>query len=160
MLLAAAGLPSIAPAQQVTEPGRPLAAVIDEYVREGLSSNLGLQAQTFEVERATAALDEARARYFPDVGLAARYSKSDGGRTIELPLGTMLNPVYQTLNDMLMAQGQPPRFPTLQNETIAFLRHHVSVRACLRPQHRGPAPPVQEQEVVDPVSAVAHDPAP
>ena len=121
-MLAAACLPSIAPAQQVTEPGRPLAAVIDEYVREGLTSNLSLQAQTLEVERATAALDEARARYFPDVGLAARYSKSDGGRTIELPLGTMLNPVYQTLNDMLMAQGQPPRFPTLQNETIAFLR--------------------------------------
>jgi outer membrane protein TolC len=34
----------------------------------------------------------------------------------------MLNPVYQTLNEMLMAQGQPPRFPAIQNETIAFLR--------------------------------------
>ena len=110
-----------------TCPGRPraaarLAEVIDEYVREGLVSNLSLEAQTLEVERATAALDEARARYFPDIGLAARYSKSDGGRTIELPLGTMLNPVYQTLNEMLMAQGQPPRFPALQNESIAFLR--------------------------------------
>ncbi len=109
-------------AQEVRSPGRPLAAVIDEYVREGLASNLSLQAQTLEVERATAALDEARARYFPDIGLAARYSKSDGGRTIEIPLGTMLNPVYQTLNEMLMAQGQPPRFPAMQNESIAFLR--------------------------------------
>jgi outer membrane protein TolC len=102
--------------------GRPLAEVIDEYVRDGLASNLSLRAQDLEVERAGAALDEARARYFPDVGLSARYSKSDGGRTIEIPTGTMLNPVYQTLNEMLMAQGQPPRFPAIQNETIAFLR--------------------------------------
>ena len=122
MLLSAVCLPADRTAQQATAPGRPLAAVIDEYVREGLASNLGLQAQTLEVERANAALDEARARYFPEIGLAARYSKSDGGRTIDMPLGTMLNPVYQTLNEMLMAQGQPPRFPAVQNETIAFLR--------------------------------------
>src|ERR1044071_5935477 len=84
--------------------GRPLAAVIDEYVREGLKSNLSLRAQSLEVERAAAALDEARARYFPDIGFAARYSRSEGGRTIELPLGTALNPAYQTLNEMLIAQ--------------------------------------------------------
>ena len=105
-----------------TTASRPLAAVIDEYVREGLKSNLSLKAQSLEVERAEAALDEARARYFPDIGFAARYSRSEGGRTIELPLGTALNPAYQTLNEMLIAQGQAPRFPAVQNETIAFLR--------------------------------------
>jgi Flp pilus assembly protein TadD len=42
---------------------RPLAAVIDDYVREGLQSNLALRAQSLEVERSVAALDEARARY-------------------------------------------------------------------------------------------------
>ncbi len=143
--LVAACLPGAARAQQsgvVPESSRPLAAVIDEYVREGLASNLALKAQTLEVERAGAALDEARARYFPDVGLAARYSKSDGGRTIDLPLGTMLNPVYQTLNEMLMEQGQPPRFPTLQNETIAFLREtEQDTRLTLRMPLVAPAIP-------------------
>jgi outer membrane protein len=113
--------------------GRPVAAVIDDYVREGLASNLSLRAQSLEVERAEAALDAARARYFPETSLEARYSHSEGGRTIELPLGTALNPVYQTLNDMLIAQGQPPRFPAVQNETIAFLREreqdtHIALR--------------------------------
>ena len=122
--------------------GRPLAEVIDGYVHEGLGSNLALRAQSLEVERAEAALDEARARYFPDVGLAARYSKSDGGRTFELPLGTMLNPVYTTLNEMLMAQGQAPRFPTLQNETIAFLREtEQDTRLTLRMPLLAPAIP-------------------
>ena len=106
-------------------PGRPLAAVIEEYVREGLASNLSLRAQSLEVERAEAALDAARARYFPEASFDARYSRSEGGRTIELPLGAALNPVYQTLNDMLVAQGQQPRFPAVQDETIAFLRERV-----------------------------------
>ncbi len=138
-LLAIFAAPSLA---QEAAPGRPLGEVIDGYVREGLASNLALQAQTLEVERAEAALDEARARYFPDVGLAARYSKSDGGRTIDLPLGSLLNPAYQTLNEMLMAQGQPPRFPALQNETIAFLREtEQDTRLTLRMPLIAPAIP-------------------
>src|SRR6185436_14269790 len=123
-------------------PGRPLAEVIDGYVREGLRSNLSLQAQSLEVERAEAALDEARARYFPEAGFAARYSRSDGGRTIDLPLGDTLNPAYQTLNELLIAQGQPPRFPAVQNETIAFLRaEEQDTRLTLRMPLIAPAIP-------------------
>ena len=122
--------------------GRPLAAVIDEYVREGLTSNLSLKAQSLEVERAEAALDAARARYFPEVGFAARYSRSEGGRTIDLPLGDALNPAYQTLNELLIAQGQAPRFPTVQNETIAFLREtEQDTRLTLRVPIIAPAIP-------------------
>jgi outer membrane protein len=118
-----ATLPLVSRAQApAAEPGRPLAAVIDDYVRQGLTSNLSLQSQRLEVERSAAALDEARARYFPEAALAARYSRSEGGRTIELPLGDALNPAYQTLNDLLVQQGQQPQFPVVQNETIAFLR--------------------------------------
>jgi outer membrane protein TolC len=102
--------------------GRPVAAVIDEYVRQGLESNLGLRAQSLEVERSAAALAEARSRYFPELALDARYTRAQGGRTIELPLGQALNPAYQTLNDLLIAQGQQPQFPVVQDETIAFLR--------------------------------------
>jgi len=105
-----------------TGESRPLAAVIDGLVREGLKSNLSLRAQSLEVERAEAALDAARARYFPEAGFAARYSRSEGGRKIELPLGDALNPAYQTLNDLLVQQGQQPQFPVVQNETINFLR--------------------------------------
>jgi outer membrane protein len=121
--LAMAWLAAPASAQDAPgETGRPVAAVIDDYVREGLKSNLALQAQALEVERSTAALAEARARYFPELALDARYTRAQGGRTIELPLGQALNPAYQTLNDLLIAQGQPPRFPVVQDETIAFLR--------------------------------------
>ncbi len=140
-VLFAVGLAPVVQAQDGAA-GRPLAAVIDEYVREGLTSNLSLKAQSLEVERADAALDEARARYFPEVGFAARYSRSEGGRTIELPLGDALNPAYQTLNEMLVAQGQAPRFPVVQNETIAFLREtEQDTRLTLRMPIIAPAIP-------------------
>ncbi len=122
--------------------GRPLSAVIDDYVREGLRSNLSLRAQSLEVERAEAGLDAARARYFPEAAFAARYSWSEGGRTIDLPLGDALNPAYQTLNDLLIAQGQQPQFPVVQNESIAFLREREQdTRVTLRMPLIAPAIP-------------------
>ncbi len=128
-------------AQSVAE-ARPLPAVIDDYVRAGLKSNLGLRVQSLEVERSQAALDAARARYFPELAFAARYTRLEGGRTIELPLGDALNPAYQTLNDLLVAQGQQPRFPLVQNETINFLREREQdTRITLRMPLLAPAIP-------------------
>lgn len=85
-----------------TVAARPLADVVDEYVREGLRANLTLQSQGFDVERAVAALDGARAGYFPSLGLDARYTRSEGGREILLPLSQL--------------------DPTLADQAIPFLR--------------------------------------
>jgi outer membrane protein TolC len=74
------------------------------------------------VQQRLAALDQARARYLPVIDFAARYSVADGGRTIDFPVGDLLNPVYATLDEMLVAQGQPPQFPRVRNESIELLR--------------------------------------
>jgi outer membrane protein TolC len=113
----ALGWAVVAPAQEAS-----FDSVAERYVAEGLRSNLALRSETIEVERATAALAEARARYFPETSIQARYSRADGGRTITLPLGTALNPVYSTLNDMLVAQGRPGAFPAIADESFNFLR--------------------------------------
>ena len=109
---------------------------------------------------AAAALDEARARYFPEAGLAARYTRAEGGRTIELPLGDALNPAYQTLNDLLVAQGQQPQFPVVQDETIAFLREREQdTRITLRMPLLAPAIPaaVRAQRELLGASEYAHE---
>lgn len=108
------GAPSVAASE--------LDRVVDGYVQEALVSNLALRQRSLDVDRARAALAEARAAWKPQVQLAARYSRADGGRTIEIPIGDLLNPVYRTLNDQLVAQGRPPSFPTLENESIELLR--------------------------------------
>jgi outer membrane protein len=160
LLVATIAMTPLVRAQEPAISGdRPLAAVIDDYVRAGLQSNLSLRAQSLEVERSVAALDEARARYFPEVGFEARYSRSEGGRTIELPLGQALNPAYQTLNDLLVAQGQQPQFPVVQDETIAFLREREQdTRITLRMPLVQPAIPaaVRAQRELLGASEYAH----
>lgn len=116
--------------------------VAANYVAEGLRSNLALQSQHLEVEKSAQALAEARARFFPQLSLEARYTRADGGRQIDVPLGTALNPVYSTLNELLVAQGQPARFPQISDTSIPFLRpEEQDTRVVVRQPLYAPAIP-------------------
>lgn len=96
---------------------------LQRVVDEALQANLQLRASGASVQQRLAALEQARARYLPAIDFSARYTVADGGRTIEVPVGDLLNPVYATLDEMLVAQGQPPRFPRVSNQAIEFLRN-------------------------------------
>jgi outer membrane protein TolC len=94
--------------------------VLDSYIAEGLENNLALKQKEYNYEKSLAALQEAKAMFFPDVNLNARYTWADGGRIIELPVGDMLNPVYTSLNYLL----QTDEFPQIENQEFALLREH------------------------------------
>ena len=116
--------------------------VVERYVAEGLRSNLSLQSQALEVERAAQALAAARARFLPEVSLQARYTRAEGGREFSIPLGTALNPVYSTLNELLAAQGQPAQFPQVSDVTVQFLREEEQdTRVVVRQPLYAPAIP-------------------
>lgn len=116
--------------------------VVERYVAEGLRGNLALQGEALEVERAAQALAAARARFLPEVSLQARYSRAEGGREFSIPLGTTLNPVYSTLNDLLAAQGRPAPFPQISDATVQFLREEEQdTRVVVRQPLYAPAIP-------------------
>jgi outer membrane protein TolC len=121
---------------------RPVAAVIDDYVREGLRHNRALQASQLEVERSVALLDAARARFLPEVGIEARYTRAEGGREIELPLGPLVNPIYQSLNELLASAGQPTPFTSIGNPRFPLiLEREQDTRLTLRQALYAPAIP-------------------
>lgn len=121
---------------------RPLGEVLDGYVRDALRSNLSLQSQSLEVERNLALLDAARGRFLPELAFAARYTRAEGGREIDVPLGQMLNPIYSTLNDLLAAQGRTGNFPQVSDQTINFVREREQdTRLTLRQPIYAPAIP-------------------
>lgn len=105
---------------------------LDEYIRIGLENNLALKQKNFMLQKSISSLREAQGMFMPRVNIEARYSRAGGGRLIEIPVGDLMNPVYQTLNDLLESVGQPPLFPTdLPNDYIPFLRekeHETKVR--------------------------------
>ena len=121
---------------------RAVAAVIDDYVREALRSNLSLRAEGLVLERSLAALDAARAHFLPTLAFDARYTRAEGGRQLELPVGTLLNPVYSTLNQLLVARGRPAEFAAIQNQNFNFQREREQdTRVSLRQALYAPAIP-------------------
>ena len=138
-----AALLSTSAAVTVAQPApRPFEQVAREYVSIALGANLALQSQDLAVEQGLAALDAARARYLPEVSLNARYTRAEGGRQIDFPIGALLNPAYQTLNQLLVAQGQAPRFGTLGDQAFAFQRaREQDTRITLRQPLYQPAIP-------------------
>jgi len=100
----------------------PLAVATQQLVAEALQANQGLLAERAVVARRVAELDRARARYLPSLDFQSRYTRADGGRTIEFPLGDLLNPVYAALDAQLVAQGRPPQFPRVANQQFSFVR--------------------------------------
>jgi outer membrane protein len=125
------GVLAAAPTGNKNETGGQL-ALLDKYIEMGLSGNLALQQQRFLLDESLQALREARGMFLPSVSLEARYSRAGGGRIIDIPIGDMVNPVYRTLNQLLMLHGFPGDFPTdIPNESIPFLReteHETKLR--------------------------------
>ncbi len=95
------------------------AGVLEGYVEEGLESNLALRQRNFSLEKSRAALREARGLFFPTVDISARYSRAGGGRTVDFPVGDLVNPIHDALNQLI---GEPA-FPTdVPNMSTPFLR--------------------------------------
>jgi outer membrane protein TolC len=88
--------------------------VLDDYIREAFSQNQGLKQQHFQLDKSLAALREAKGMFYPQVGLTGNYTKASGGRTIDIPVGDMLNPVYTTLNQLTGSQ----QFPQVGNQSF------------------------------------------
>ena len=91
-------------------------SIIDTYISKGLQNNEGLKQQSFLLQSNIHALREARSLFFPTITVSGSYSKADGGRTIDLPLGDLLNPVYTSLNDLTGNQ----KFPMVENQSFLF----------------------------------------
>jgi outer membrane protein TolC len=116
--------------------------VIAALQQQAEASNLALANASLEIERSQAVLDAARARFFPEISLNARYTRASGGRQITIPTGQLLNPAYQTLNELLVANGGTPRFPLLGDESFPLqMPREQDTRLSLRQPLYAPAIP-------------------
>src|SRR6202451_38858 len=103
--------PASAPAISVEE-------AVSGLVADALAANLELDGAGAQAAQRLAALDQARALYLPSLDFSARYTRANGGRTIDFPVGDLLNPVYATLNQITGTS----KFPVVQNQEINFQR--------------------------------------
>ncbi|HEY9044517.1 MAG TPA: TolC family protein, partial [Ohtaekwangia sp.] len=85
--------------------------VLENYVREGLKSNQVLQQKDISWQQAQQSLQIARSYFYPSVTLLGDYTSGEGGRSIAVPIGDLLNPVYTSLNQMTNSDA----FPHVEN---------------------------------------------
>ncbi|MDB5284906.1 MAG: outer membrane protein TolC, partial [Bacteroidota bacterium] len=90
--------------------------VLNNYIKEGIANNEAIHQQNFQLKKSIYALKEATGLFFPSIGLEASYVDSRGGRTIDFPIGDIMNPVYKNLN-AINEQMVPnsPKYPMLNN---------------------------------------------
>ncbi len=91
--------------------------VLDEYIRIGLADNLVLKEKNISLEKSQVALKSARSLFLPTTYFEGQYTLANGGREISIPVGDLLNPVYQTLNQLTGTS----KFPTIPNVSEQFL---------------------------------------
>lgn len=91
--------------------------VLDEYILRALREHPGLQAEQYLLQKQLATQAEAGKLAYPTVSAGGTYTLAAGGRSIDLPIGDLLNPVYRTLNEITMT----PAFPQLDNVKEQFL---------------------------------------
>jgi outer membrane protein len=89
---------------------------LDDYIQEGLKSNLVLKQKEISMEQAQQSFQIARSYFLPSVQLLADYTSGEGGRSISIPVGDLLNPVYASLNQMTQSDA----FPQIENVNQNF----------------------------------------
>ncbi|MFA8298967.1 MAG: TolC family protein [Hyphomicrobiales bacterium] len=98
--------------------------ILDHYIRIGIDNNIQLQHSRNKLNKAQLSLQEAKSKYYPQLNLYARYTTSVGGRTFDIPVGDLLNPVYSYLHKTSQVLPEPQQFPNIfvDNQTFNLLR--------------------------------------
>ena len=91
--------------------------VLDQYIADAFNNNLVLKEKKIALDKSLLAIKEARSLFLPTTWFETQYTLAQGGRTINIPIGDLLNPVYNTLNQLTSSS----RFPTVQNVNEQFL---------------------------------------
>lgn len=85
--------------------------ILEQYIEEAIQQNLMLKQKNIPLAKGKLALKEAEKRFKPTADFSFSYTLALGGRTIDLPIGDLLNPVYSTLNKVT----QSAQFPQIEN---------------------------------------------
>ncbi len=92
-------------------------AVIDRYIDTAYGNNLVIREKRVELEKGLLAIKEAQSLFLPTTWFETQYTLAQGGRSINIPIGDLLNPVYSTLNQLTSSN----RFPVISNVKEQFL---------------------------------------
>jgi outer membrane protein len=90
---------------------------LSRYVDTGLANNQVLKEKNISLEQSMLLLKNAKSFFLPALAFTSDYLSAQGGRSIGLPVGDLLNNVYSTLNQLTSSQ----KFAPVKNLNEQFL---------------------------------------
>ncbi|MDR8393994.1 TolC family protein [Aliifodinibius sp. S!AR15-10] len=114
----AGGLQSVAQAQ----------SVLEQYIEQGIENNLSLINESLDLDLSHSKLQEVKGRFLPDISLQANYSYSDGGRTIDIPVGDLFNPIHRELNALTGESRYPTDLANVSEQLLPDDYHETKLR--------------------------------
>lgn len=103
-------MPSSSMSQEIRSP-------LDEYIEQALKQNLTLLQKNNLYARSLISLKEAKSLFLPEASFQSSYQTGKGGRSINFPLGDIINPIYRDLNRL----NSNFSFKDIQNADVFFL---------------------------------------
>jgi len=97
------------------------------YVAQALAQNVNLRREGIAVAGAAQRVRQAASLYQPLVQFGATYTLANGGRTIKIPVGDLVNPVYSTLNT-LTNSSQFPQINNVAEQLLPNNFHETKIR--------------------------------
>ncbi|MCI0751745.1 MAG: TolC family protein [Flammeovirgaceae bacterium] len=85
-------------------------STLDSYIDEGLKNNAVLQQKDISLERALLSLRIANNQFLPSVNLQGSYTHGEGGRNIAIPIGDLLNPIYENIGSPVRVENVEQTF--------------------------------------------------
>ncbi len=103
--------------------------ILDVYINQALESNITLQQKKYSYEKSLEALKESKRMFLPTLSFNASYTQAQGGRTVSIPVGDMMNPLYsnlnvvnQTLQQSVSGYPELSAYPEIDDYTLSFVR--------------------------------------
>jgi len=90
---------------------------LEESIKQALQKNGLIKEQNALIQQHQASYNLATRQFGPEINLGTSYTLATGGRSIAFPLGDLLNPMSNALNDLTRSND----FPQYQNQNILFL---------------------------------------
>lgn len=90
---------------------------LDQSIQQALQKNGLIKEQDALIRQQQASYAHAGRMFGPEISLGTSYTLAAGGRSIQFPLGDLLNPMSNALNNLTRSND----FPQYQNQNILFL---------------------------------------
>ncbi|MEO1054699.1 MAG: TolC family protein, partial [Bacteroidota bacterium] len=103
-------------------------SVLEGYISQGLENNSSFLREQLNTKIQEEVVKEANGNFLPNIFFDASYTLADGGRTINVPAGDLVNPIYRALNQTTGSDQFPTDIANVSEQFLPNNFHETKIR--------------------------------